>query len=135
LFRSSFDDETKKRRVTDLFKKCYSELGVSWVYQTNMDYYKWYSTLTDILKNEKDSEFAEEVSKSFIDSIDGYKSFTWEHNVIGLYYTLMEFHFNVVWPYISEILLLSEKDYDKYHALTSILESNISATKDMSHIG
>src|SRR5690606_8294869 len=73
--------------------------------------------------------------KSFIDSIDGYKSFTWEHNVIGLYYTLMEFHFNVVWPYISEILLLSEKDYDKYHALTSILESNISATKDMSHIG
>src|SRR5690606_5620316 len=84
LFDYSFRDEVKKGSLTHLFKKCYLELGVGWVYQTNMDYYKWFSVLIDILKNEKDSEFAEKVNRSFIESINGYRSFTWEHNVIGL---------------------------------------------------
>ena len=134
LFDYSFDDALKKKELTELFKKCYLELGVTVEGQTTIDNYKWFKTLTDILENVEESEFAKKINKEFIYSIDRYRSFTWDHDILNLYYTLIKYHFDVVWPYISDVLISSEKDYDRFHALTSIFQSNISTTNNMSNV-
>ena len=93
--------------------------------RTNLDEYQWWETVKRILNNYNDEEFAFEVNKNIINSIDWNNSYHLNHYVQDIYEILMKSYFRVVWADIGDALIAKDENYIKFYGLKNILGSTI----------
>jgi hypothetical protein len=121
----SYSDEAKKKLLTPIYKKCILKLGFNRKFKRQLDDYKWTETISFIISDKKEVEFAKFINKSFIDSITWGNSYHLDNNIQRVYEILLKVHFNSIWPDLSDALLSSEEEYIKFYGLKHILGSHI----------
>ncbi|WP_316828616.1 hypothetical protein [Pedobacter miscanthi] len=125
FFDVGYNDEAKKISLMSVIKKCILKLGFNRKFNRQLDDYKWSEAIRRILTDEKETEFAEFINISVIQSITWENSYHLDNYVQQVYETLMSVHFNAIWPELAKALLSKEEDYFKFYGLKHILGSNI----------
>jgi hypothetical protein len=121
----SYGDESKKKLLTPIYKKCILSLGFNRKFRQQLDDYKWTETISFILSDEKEVDFAKFINKSVIESITWENSYHLDHYIQRVYEILLKVHFNSIWPDLSDALLSSEEKYIRFYGLKHILGSRI----------
>lgn len=121
----SYGDEAKKKLLTPIYKKCILNLGFNRKFRRQLDDYKWTETISFILSDEKEVDFAIFINKSVIESITWENSYHLDHYIQRVYEILLKVHFNSIWPDLSDALLSSEEKYIRFYGLKHILGSSI----------
>lgn len=121
----SYGDEAKKKLLTPIYKKCILNLGFNRKFRRQLDDYKWTETISFILSDEKEVDFAVFINKSVIESITWENSYHLDHYIQRVYEILLKVHFNSIWKDLSDALLSGEENYIKFYGLKHILGSHI----------
>lgn len=121
----SYGDEAKKKLLTPIYKKCILRLGFNRKFRRQLDDYKWTETISFILSDEKEVDFAKFINNSVIESITWENSYHLDHYIQRVYEILLKVHFNSIWPALSDALLSSEEKYIRFYGLKHILGSHI----------
>ncbi len=121
----SYSDEAKKKLLTPIYKKCILNLGFNRKFRRQLDDYKWTETISFLLSDEEEVDFAIFINKSVIESITWENSYHLDHYIQRVYEILLKVHFNSIWPDLSDALLSSEEKYIKFYGLKHILGSRI----------
>jgi hypothetical protein len=125
FFDLGYGDETKKKSLISIYKKCIFKLGFNRKFKRQLDDYKWSEAIALIISNEKEVDFAQFINKSVIDSISWENSYHLDHYIQSTYEILLKVHFNSIWKDLSESLLSTDEDYIKFYGLKHILGSHI----------
>jgi hypothetical protein len=125
LFGITYRDKDKFIAIKPLFRACIYKLGfnIEWVNQ--IDEFKWVNVICEILENHEETEFANFINKSLIDSITLNNNYHLDHEVQRLYGVLLKDYFSTIWPYLSHKLISEGEDYIKFYGLKHILGSHI----------
>lgn len=121
----SYGDETKKKELIPICKKCITKLGFNRKFKRQLDDYKWTEAISFILSDEKEVDFAKFINKSIIDSITWENSYHLDHYIQQVYEILLKVHFNSIWKDLSDALLSNDELYIKFYGLKHILGSHI----------
>lgn len=121
----SYGDEAKKNELIPICKKCIIKLGFNRKFKRQLDDYKWTETISFIISDEKEGDFAKFINKSVIESITWENSYHLDHYIQRVYEILLKVHFNSIWPDLSDALLSSEENYIRFYGLKHILGSHI----------
>lgn len=121
----SYGDVAKKKLLTPIYKKCILNLGFNRKFRRQLDDYKWTETISFLLSDEKEVDFAIFINKSVIESITWENSYHLDHYIQRVYEILLKVHFNSIWPDLSDALLSSEEKYIRFYGLKHILGSHI----------
>lgn len=121
----SYNDEAKKKLLKPIYKKCILNLGFNRKFRRQLDDFKWTETISFILSDETEADFAIFINKSVIESITWENSYHLDHNIQRVYEILLKVHFKSIWPDLSDALLSSEEKYIKFYGLKHILGSRI----------
>ncbi len=121
----SYNDEAKKKLLKPIYKKCILNLGFNRKFRRQLDDFKWTETISFILSDETEADFAIFINKSVIDSITWENSYHLDHYIQRVYEILLKVHFKSIWPDLSDALLSSEEKYIKFYGLKHILGSRI----------
>lgn len=121
----SYGDESKKKLLKPIYKKCILNLGFNRKFRRQLDDFKWTETISFILSDQTEADFAVFINKSVIESITWENSYHLDHYIQRVYEILLKVHFNVIWPDLSNALLSSEETYIRFYGLKHILGSRI----------
>ncbi|MEA5425772.1 hypothetical protein [Arcicella lustrica] len=121
----SYGDESKKKSLIPICRKCILKLGFNRKFKQKLDDYKWTEAISYILSNEEEVDFAKFINKSVIDSITWENLYHIDHYIQRVYIVLLNVHFNPIWKDLSEALLSSEENYVTFYGLKHILGSHI----------
>ncbi|WP_162342897.1 nucleotide-binding protein [Cyclobacterium salsum] len=121
----SYGDEAKKKLLKPIYKKCIVNLGFNRKFRRQLDDFKWTETISFILSDETEVDFAIFINKSVIESITWENSYHLDHYIQRVYEILLKVHFNAIWPDLSNALLSSEETYIRFYGLKHILGSRI----------
>lgn len=121
----SYGDESKKKLLIPIFKKCILKLGFNRKFKRQLDDYKWTEEITFIISDKEEIEFAKFINRSVIASITWENLYHLDNNIQRIYEVLLKVHFHSIWTELSEALLSNEENYVKYYGLKHILGSHI----------
>ena len=121
----SYGDESKKKLLIPICKKCILKLGFNRKFKRQLDDYKWTEAISFIISTEKEVDFAKFINKSVIDSITWENSYHLDHYIQKVYEILLKVHFNSIWKDLSDALLSTEENYITFYGLKHILGSHI----------
>lgn len=121
----SYGNEAKKNLFKPIYKKCVLNLGFNRKFRRQLDDYKWTETISFILSDETEVDFAVFINKSIVESINLETSYHLDHYIQRVYEILLKVHFNTIWPDLSNALLSSEEKYIRFYGLKHILGSHI----------
>lgn len=121
----SYGDEAKKNLLKPIYKKCILNLGFNRKFRLQLDDFKWTETISFILSDETEDDFAIFINNSLIESITWENSYHLDHYIQRVYEILLKVHFNAIWPDLSNALLSSEETYIRFYGLKHILGSRI----------
>lgn len=121
----SYGNKAKKKALIPICKKCIIKLGFNRKFKRQLDDYKWTETISFIISDEKEVDFAKFINKSVIESITWENSYHLDHYIQQVYEILLKVHFNAIWPDLSNALLSSDENYITFYGLKHILGSHI----------
>ena len=125
FFSLGYNNEILKENLIPILKKCIYKLGVNRSERNQFDHYQWYHTIAEITKKPNEGELAQFINDSVINSISWENSYHLDHEVQGVYQSLLKVHFNLIWPSLSEALLSQEEKYITFYGLKHIIGSHI----------
>lgn len=125
LFNISYGDIALRVALVPIFKKCILKLGINKRANREIDHFKWTETMTFLLNEEHEDEFAIYVNHSILQSIKEDNSYHLDHDIQKIYKILLIEHFDAIWPELSETLLSENENYIVFYELKNILGSHI----------
>ncbi len=125
FFNLGYDNKELNNSLLPIYKKCILKLGINKSERQQLDEYRWVQVICSILTETEETDFAEFINKSIIDSISYENSYNLDNHVKQVYELLLKLHFDAIWPYLSEALLSEGEEYIKFYGLKNILGAHI----------
>jgi hypothetical protein len=120
----AYYNENRLELLYSILKECIYECGVKIKMQSRVDSYRWEYVICNILKNQREDDFALYLNQSIISLLSFGDSFGDRGEHESIYKILFERYFSVIWKDISVAILSDKEDYRIFYELKNIIGSN-----------
>jgi len=127
LLHECLDDspKPKKDHIITWIKVCIEQIGFERNNLNQLDSFRWQMAIVSILKETNQTEFAQFINKSIINSITIHQSYHLDFEIQNIYEILIKNYLEPIWPDLSKAILSEKEEYMKFYGLKHILGSHI----------